>query len=221
MLDILRGHGERYYSSFRPGNPQITWLLADLQSPENRNAKFTMVFFHAPVFSPDGTENRVLREMLHPLFRKYGVDIVFNGTHSYTRAELDGIQYVISGGGGAEIKPVKTGRRPGDQGNGVPPPPPARQRQLSHGQGRGGGYQRHRLQHLYLLGSGRARRRGTSRRSSPATTRRLMRKRSGPTGGVSLLPAKLQLLPYTARARHTKGGQGDGRQAQGLLLSTR
>lgn len=112
VLDILRGQGERYYSSFRPGNPQITWLLADLQSPDSRNAKFTMVFFHAPVFSSDGAENRVLREMLHPLFKKYGVDIVYNGTHSYTRAELDGIQYVISGGGGAEIKPVKQGRRP-------------------------------------------------------------------------------------------------------------
>jgi 3',5'-cyclic AMP phosphodiesterase CpdA len=104
-LDILRGQGDSYYSGFRPGNPQFSWLLKDLQSEANRNAKFTLVFFHAPVFSPDGNGNKVLEQLLHPLFVKYGVDLVFNGTHSFTRAEKDGVFYLISGGGGAEIKP--------------------------------------------------------------------------------------------------------------------
>ena len=91
-MDIKRGQGEKYYNSFKPGNPQFTWLLQDLQSERNRNAKFTVVFFHAPVFPPDGQYNQVLLQMLHPLFVKYGVDMVFNGTHSYTRAEKDGIR---------------------------------------------------------------------------------------------------------------------------------
>ena len=55
-LDIMRGQGEKYYNSFKPGNPQFTWLLKDLQSEANRNAKFTIVFFHAPVFPPYFTD---------------------------------------------------------------------------------------------------------------------------------------------------------------------
>ena len=112
FLDVLRGQGDKYYNAFRPGNPQITWLLEDLQSQANKDAKFTMVFFHAPVFAPDGTGNKVLAGMLHPLFLKYGVDVVFNGTHSFTRAEKDGIQYIISGGGGAEITPARQAKVP-------------------------------------------------------------------------------------------------------------
>ena len=111
-LDIMRGQGEKYYNSFKPGNPQFTWLLKDLQSEANRNAKFTIVFFHAPVFPPDGKENKALLQLLHPLFVKYGVDVVFNGSHSYTRAEKDGIQYLVSGGGGAELIPMDRPKRP-------------------------------------------------------------------------------------------------------------
>lgn len=111
-MDIERGQGEKYYNSFKPGNPQFTWLLRDLQSDRNSKAKFTVVFFHAPVFPPDGQYNQVLLQMLHPLFVKYGVDMVFNGTHSFTRAEKDGIPYFISGGGGAEITPLDRRNRP-------------------------------------------------------------------------------------------------------------
>lgn len=112
VLNILRGQGNAYYNSFRPGNPQFTWLLSDLQSENNKLAKFTFVFFHAPVFSPDGRGNILIREMLHPLFKKYGVDMAFNGTHCYSRAEKDGIVYYITGGGGAELRETKSRKIP-------------------------------------------------------------------------------------------------------------
>lgn len=102
-LDILKGQGQRYYDSFRPGDEQFSWLLKDLQSAANINAAFTFVFFHAPVFPPHGDTSQVLEELLHPVFSKYGVDMVFNGTHTFSRAEKDGVVYYISGGGGAEL----------------------------------------------------------------------------------------------------------------------
>jgi len=108
VLDVLRGQGNAYYNSFRPGNPQFKWLLSDLQSENNTKAKFTFVFFHAPVFSPDGRGNIMIQEMLHPLFKKYGVDMVFNGTHCYSRGEKDGIIYFITGGGGAELREARS-----------------------------------------------------------------------------------------------------------------
>ena len=57
-------------------------------------------------------KTKVLLQLLHPLFVKYGVDVVFNGSHSYTRAEKDGIQYLVSGGGGAELIPMDRPKRP-------------------------------------------------------------------------------------------------------------
>jgi len=102
-LDILKGQGQAYYNSFRPGEEQFSWLLSDLQSEANINADFTFVFFHAPVFPPHGDTSEILEELLHPVFSKYGVDMVFNGTHTYSRAEKDGVIYYISGGGGAEL----------------------------------------------------------------------------------------------------------------------
>lgn len=102
-LDILKGQGQGYYDSFRPGDEQFSWLLTDLQSEANINAAFTFVFFHAPVFPPHGDSSEVLEELLHPIFVKYGVDMVFNGTHTFSRAEKDGVVYYISGGGGAEL----------------------------------------------------------------------------------------------------------------------
>jgi len=102
-LNILKGQGQKYYDSFRPGSEQFTWLLEDLQSEDNKNAAFTFVFFHAPVFPPQGDTSQVLEELLHPLFVRYGVDMVFNGTHTFSRAEKEGVAYYISGGGGAEL----------------------------------------------------------------------------------------------------------------------
>jgi len=108
VLDVLRGQGDKYYNTFRPGNTQFKWLLEDLKSEENAKAKFTFVFFHAPVFSPDGRGNIMMEEMLHPLFKKYGVDMVFNGTHCYSRAQKDDIAYYITGGGGAELRETRS-----------------------------------------------------------------------------------------------------------------
>lgn len=109
VLNVLRGMGKAYYDGLRPGSPQLQWLLNDLQSEANTQAKFTFVFLHAPLFSPDGRGDRVVAELFHPLFKKYGVDLVFSGTHSYSRAEKDGVVYFITGGGGAEMRetPVK------------------------------------------------------------------------------------------------------------------
>ena len=43
---------------------------------------------------------------LHSLFVTHGVDLVFNGhDHNYERTKvIDGIQYIITGGGGANIR---------------------------------------------------------------------------------------------------------------------
>ena len=45
-----------------------------------------------------------MRQALHPLFERYGVDVVFNGhKHNYERNEVNGVTYIVTGGGGAPL----------------------------------------------------------------------------------------------------------------------
>ena len=48
-----------------------------------------------------------MRQTLSPLFEQYGVDVVFNGhRHNYERNKVNGVTYVVTGGGGAPLYPM-------------------------------------------------------------------------------------------------------------------
>ncbi len=90
------------FSSYRQGSEQYFWLEEDLASTEQ---PWKFVFFHMPLYSsgPHGGDLQV-RAALHPLFVRHGVDIVFNAhDHDYERSLVDGVTYVVTGGGGAEL----------------------------------------------------------------------------------------------------------------------
>ena len=90
------------YQDASPGTEQYRWLEDDLA---NTNKTWKFVFFHLPPYScgPWGPQPQV--QALHPLFVRYGVDIVFNGhEHNYQRFPVDGVNYIITGGGGAEAR---------------------------------------------------------------------------------------------------------------------
>lgn len=94
------------------GSDQHDFLLEEL---ECRDQEWLFVFFHHPPwtnawdptyyvpFQPyyqyDGNDD--MRTALVPYFEQYGVDFVLNGhSHCYQRGEMNGVHYVISGGGG-------------------------------------------------------------------------------------------------------------------------
>ena len=94
--------------SFLEGSPQYEWLERDLKKASSSNGvKFMAVILHQPLFSSGkhGVEEKtLLARKLIPLFKKYGVDIVFSGhDHSYERSYKDGIFYVVVAGGGAPL----------------------------------------------------------------------------------------------------------------------
>lgn len=86
--------------------PQYDWMLREIAKA--REDPWTVVVFHDPVHS---TGKR------HPSkpgfgldlgvpFAENGVDLVLNGhDHNYQLAELNGVTYVVTGGGGADIYP--------------------------------------------------------------------------------------------------------------------
>jgi hypothetical protein len=105
--------GEEYYR-FEKGNVafyslnsnymdkrQMDWLIGKLATDAN---KWKVAFFHHPPFSSGGRHgsDEKMREALHPLFIKHGIDVVFTGQdHFYERIKpQDGITYFVAGAGG-------------------------------------------------------------------------------------------------------------------------
>lgn len=121
-------NSERYYSftwgdakficldanmNYAPGSPQYTWMVNELKC---NTKKWMFVYCHQPPWSNCWSAdyyiplspyflyqgNSDMRTTLVPKWEEYGVDFVLNGhSHCYQRGEYNGIQYLISGGGGA------------------------------------------------------------------------------------------------------------------------
>ena len=87
---------------------QIAWLEQDLAA--NQKAAFRFVVFHHPPYTAvlrrqEGAARIAAR--LVPVFRKHNVQAVFCGhDHNYQRHVDEGIQYVVTGGGGAPLYDV-------------------------------------------------------------------------------------------------------------------
>ena len=82
---------------------QTAWLKQDLsQSQDQIIVVLTADSLYSAFY--DSGENERLLTAWGPLFRQYGVDIVFSSSiHCYEHIYADGIHHVISGGGGAPL----------------------------------------------------------------------------------------------------------------------
>ncbi|MBI5386816.1 MAG: metallophosphoesterase [Verrucomicrobia bacterium] len=98
--------------SFLPGSEQYQWLTNELASAAFQNSRWQFVWTHNPPYTAAERDNAIdanLRTHLVPLFEQHGVDVVFSGDdHFYRRSVRNGIQYVITGGGGAPLHDVGT-----------------------------------------------------------------------------------------------------------------
>ncbi len=98
-------------TSFSPGSAEYNWLVSDLAS---NSAKWLFVFQHYPAYSSgDHGGDAKVQTYLVPLYEQYGVDMVFCGhDHIYERSLKDGVQYVVTGGGGAPLYEVDLSPNP-------------------------------------------------------------------------------------------------------------
>ncbi len=92
--------------------PQLSWLRQDLERNRNNDrTDWTIVAFHRPPYSSGSHGSQLdVREAWCHLFETYQVDLVFAGhDHDYERTvPINGVVYVISGGGGAPLRGVGT-----------------------------------------------------------------------------------------------------------------
>lgn len=87
-----------------PTEAELAWLDDAIEAAED--SPWTVVVFHQPPFSPGAEHGSslVLRALLADRFSGGGVDLVINGhEHLYARAAVDGVTYVVTGGGGREL----------------------------------------------------------------------------------------------------------------------
>jgi len=88
---------------------QKAWLIQDLQQTKQ---PWKVVFLHRLLYS-DGSSggDAAIRADLAPIFARYGVQVVFSGgDHDYERFKpIDGVTYVVTGGGGAALSKVNPG----------------------------------------------------------------------------------------------------------------
>jgi acid phosphatase type 7 len=112
------GSSERYYSfdwgdvhfvalnTEQVNDEQVTWLERDLAANQRR---WTIVYLHRPPYSSGvhgGTP--FVEQAFVPIFQRHRVPLVFTGhDHDYERTlPMDGVTYVITGGGGKSIRSV-------------------------------------------------------------------------------------------------------------------
>ncbi len=89
----------------QPGDPdQLAFLQEAL---ETSSSEWVIVNLHNPPYSAgDHGSDEAMQAAFVPMFRRYEVDLVMAGhEHDYQRSHpIDGITYVVSGGGGAELR---------------------------------------------------------------------------------------------------------------------
>lgn len=83
---------------------QEAWLAGELQRSQ---APVKIAVFHHPPLTAGLHENSLeVQRRWMPLFERHGVDLVLNGhNHGYEHSVQNGVHYVVTGGGGAQIYP--------------------------------------------------------------------------------------------------------------------
>ncbi len=86
---------------------QYKWLENDLKESDK---KWKIAYMHVPLYSPGCSDINEI-QYLQPLFEKYGVGVVLAGhEHYYSRTDVNGIPYLVIGGGGSILDIVREDR---------------------------------------------------------------------------------------------------------------
>jgi len=122
------GREEASGADLRERGAQYRWLEEELAAAAtSAETAWIVVYFHHPPYTSNRTvfaepHDGRIRELLAPLFDRYGVDLVLTGhDHHYERShplrggrideDTPGTVYIVTGGGGARFELFGVGRR--------------------------------------------------------------------------------------------------------------
>ncbi|UCC21657.1 MAG: metallophosphoesterase, partial [Planctomycetota bacterium] len=95
---------DQYDARLNRKSPQLAWIKDQLATTSKQ---WKFIILHSPGYSAGGghPDDRAVQKLIHPLCVEYGADIIFGGhNHYYARCEVDGIQHLTLGGGGAPLR---------------------------------------------------------------------------------------------------------------------
>ncbi len=90
---------------------QLRWLSADLERAHARRPRAIVAFMHDGPYSMGwhGDNSTLIRDYV-PVLERFRVSIIFSGhDHDYERGRRGRLDYIVTGGGGAELRPLKCG----------------------------------------------------------------------------------------------------------------
>lgn len=95
------------YTDFGPGSAQYIWLENELQ---NTTKKIKIVALHEPGWTAGYHKPNLITRELQPMLKANDVAVVLAGhNHFYSRADVDGIAHVTSGGAAAGLSSPENG----------------------------------------------------------------------------------------------------------------
>jgi len=95
------------YSTYTTGSSQYTWFLNELKADSaDVTIRHIFVSFHSPPYTTNlgHSSDLNVRQYLCPLLERFHVRIAFQGhNHCYEHSLVNGVHYLITGGGGAPL----------------------------------------------------------------------------------------------------------------------
>ncbi len=90
---------------------QLAWFENDLKEARRKKAHAIFVYSHEPPYSAGSHgDNQVCIHDYLPLMDRYHITMFFGGhDHDYERGRAGTLDYIVTGGGGAEIRPPRCG----------------------------------------------------------------------------------------------------------------
>jgi acid phosphatase type 7 len=112
-FDVGGVHFAMLDSNAYEAEEQLAWLRADLAAARTRGQRALFAAVHDGPYSRGiHGGSQIARERYAPILAEYGVVMLFAGhDHLYQRGEAGRLRYIVSGGGGAPLYPVRCGAR--------------------------------------------------------------------------------------------------------------
>jgi len=110
-FDVAGVHFVALDSNQLRSGEQLRWLEADLERAQGRRPRAVVAFMHDGPYSMGwhGDNSTLVRDYV-PVFERHHVNVVFSGhDHDYERGRRGRLDYIVTGGGGAELRPLKCG----------------------------------------------------------------------------------------------------------------
>lgn len=110
-LDVAGVHIVSLDSNQLRSPRQLRWLDADLQRANERRARAIFVYAHEGPYSMGlhGDNATIIRDYV-PVLERHNVTLYFSGhDHDYERGRRGRLNYIVTGGGGAELRALRCG----------------------------------------------------------------------------------------------------------------